>query len=77
MFVDRLDEELKAHGLSPLIDRSEIYAFEDWWHRIQILIVKSDTIVFVINPDSILSDVCDKEVAVAKSLGKKIAPITL
>ena len=33
-FVDRLDAALKARGFEPLIDRSEIYAFEDWWNRI-------------------------------------------
>ena len=34
-FADRLDAALKARGFEPLIDRSEIYAFEDWWktHR--------------------------------------------
>ena len=37
-FVDGLDEALKARGFEPLIDRSEIYAFEDWWKRLQALI---------------------------------------
>lgn len=27
-FVDRLDAALREHGIEPLIDRSEIYAFE-------------------------------------------------
>ena len=34
-FVERLGVALKAHGLVPLIDRTEIYAFEDWWKRIE------------------------------------------
>jgi hypothetical protein len=29
----RLDAALKECGFEPLIDRSEIYAFEDWWKR--------------------------------------------
>jgi TIR domain len=33
-FADRLEAALKARGFEPLIDRSEIYAFEDWWNRI-------------------------------------------
>jgi hypothetical protein len=37
-FADRLEAGLKARGFEPLIDRAEIYAFEDWWKRIQALI---------------------------------------
>jgi hypothetical protein len=33
-FANRLDIALKARGFEPLIDRSEIYAFEKWWERI-------------------------------------------
>lgn len=37
-FVDRLEGALKVRGFEPLIDREEIYAFEDWWKRIEALI---------------------------------------
>jgi hypothetical protein len=37
-FADRLEAALKAHSFEPLIDRTEIYAFEDWWRRIEALI---------------------------------------
>jgi TIR domain len=47
-FVDRLEAALKACGFQPLIDRGEIYAFEPWRERIQVLIGKADTIVFVL-----------------------------
>ena len=49
-FADRLETALKARGFEPLIDRTEIYAFEDWWKRIESLIVKADTIIFVLSP---------------------------
>jgi hypothetical protein len=39
-FADRLEAALKARGFEPLIDRTEIYAFEDWWKRIEALIVE-------------------------------------
>jgi TIR domain len=29
-FADRLEAALNARGFEPLIDRTEIYAFEDW-----------------------------------------------
>ncbi len=46
-FADRLEVALKARGFEPLIDRSEIYAFEDWWKRIETLITRADTVAFI------------------------------
>ena len=74
-FADRLDAALTARGFEPLIDRSEIYAFEDWWNRIEALIGRSDTVVFVLSPDAVASEVALKEVAHAVTLNKRIAPI--
>src|SRR5580700_3082038 len=74
-FADRLDAALKARGFEPLIDRTEIYAFEDWWKRIEALISRADTIVFVLSPDAVASDIALREVAHAASLNKRFAPI--
>jgi hypothetical protein len=59
-FADRLEAALKARGFEPLIDRSEIYAFEDWWKRIQSLIGRADTVAFVLSSNSVASDVALK-----------------
>ena len=74
-FADLLEGALKARGFEPLIDRTEIYAFEDWWKRIQALIGRADTVVFVLSPDAVASDVALKEVTYAASLNKRFAPI--
>jgi WD40 repeat protein len=75
-FVDRVAEALKAHGFEPLVDRTEIYAFEDWWKRLEALVVRADAVVFVLSPDSVdTGSVCQKEVAFAASLNKRFAPI--
>jgi formylglycine-generating enzyme required for sulfatase activity len=74
-FADRLEAALKARGFEPLIDRAEIYAFEDWWKRIEGLIGRADTVVFVLSPNAVTSDVALKEVALAASLNKRFAPI--
>ena len=75
-FADRLDAALKAHGFEPLIDRTDIYAFEEWWKRVEDLIVRADTIIFVLSPDAVRPDtVALKEVAFAASLNKRFAPI--
>src|SRR6266581_4138860 len=73
-FADRLEAVLKARGFEALIDRTEIYAFEEWWKRIEALIVRADTVVFVLSPDAVASEVALKEVAFAASLNKRFAP---
>jgi hypothetical protein len=74
-FADRLAAALSARGFEALIDRTEVYAFEDWWQRIQTLVGRADTVVFVLSPDAVASDICQKEVAFAMSLNKRLAPI--
>src|SRR6516165_9704188 len=74
-FADRLEAALKTRGFEPLIDRTDIYAFEQWWERIEALIARADTVVFVLSPDAVASDVALKEVAFAASLNKRFAPV--
>lgn len=67
---------MKARGFEALIDRTDIYAFEEWWKRIEDLIGRADTIVFVLSPDAVRSgSIALKEVAFAASLNKRLAPI--
>src|ERR1700730_7887564 len=75
-FADRLEAALKARGFEPRIDRTDIYAFEEWWKRVEVLITRADTIVFVLSPDAVRPEsVARKEVAFAASLNKRFAPI--
>src|ERR1700726_291336 len=74
-FADRLDAALKARGFETLIDRTEIYAFEEWWKRVEALIGRADTVVFVLSPDAVTSDVSLRQVSFASSLNKRFAPI--
>jgi len=84
-FADQLEAALKARGFDPLIDRQDpialqdwskgIAPFEDWWKRIQTLIGKADTIVFVLSPDAVASSVALKEINYAASLNKRFAPV--
>jgi formylglycine-generating enzyme required for sulfatase activity len=74
-FADKLEAALRGRGFEVLIDRQEIYAFEDWWTRIEALIGGADMVVFVISPEAVKSDVAVKEVAYAASLNKRFAPV--
>jgi hypothetical protein len=77
-FADQLDLGLGTRGYKTLIDRSDILAFEEWWKRVEALIVSADTVVFVISPDAVRpGTVALKEVAFAASLNKRFAPIVL
>src|SRR6202022_3815980 len=75
VITDRLDAALKARGFDPLIDRTEIYAFEEGGTRSEALVARADTVVFVLSPDAIISDVGMREVSFAASLNKRFAPI--
>ena len=75
-FADRLEAALKARGFETLIDRAEIYAFEDWWKRIQALIRSADTIVFVLCPDAVASNVALKEIAHAATHNKRLLSLS-
>src|SRR5262245_37239992 len=74
-FADRIEAALKSRGFTVAIDRQEIFAFEEWWKRIETLITQADTVVFVLSPDSLTSNVALKEISFAASLNKRFAPI--
>jgi hypothetical protein len=74
-FANRLEAALEARGFAPLIDRTDIYAFEEWWKRIEALISRCDTVVFVLSPDAVTSEVALRELAFAVSINKRLAPI--
>ena len=75
-FADRLEAALRARGFEPLMDRTDIYAFEEWWKRVEALIGRADTIVFVLSPDAVRpGTIALKEVAFGASLNKRFAPI--
>src|SRR5580658_9948169 len=74
-FVDRLEPALIARGFEVMIDREQIYAFEDWWGRLQSLLNLADTVVFSLSPDWLSSKVCKQEIDYATSLSKRFAPI--
>jgi hypothetical protein len=48
--ADRPEAALKARSFEPLMDRTDIYAFEEWWNRVEVLIARADTVVFVLSP---------------------------
>jgi len=74
-FVDGLQEALERHDIDVLVDREDIEKGEAWWTRIKQLILESDSVVFVLSPDSTASKTCQDEVDFAESLNKRFLPI--
>jgi WD40 repeat protein len=73
------DELVAALGLSAefeiLFDRIGIGHGEEWRGRLGRLIVESDTVVFILSPDSVASEVCAWEIDEARRLSKRIIPV--
>ena len=74
-FADRLEAGLRFRGFEPLIDRAGIFAFEEWWKRIEALIASADAVVFVISPRAVASSVTLKELEFAERIGKRLLPV--
>ena len=74
-FLNRLEAALQARGVKTLVDRAEIEVGERWFARLQDLISKAETIVFVLSPDSVRSKVCADEVDYGTHLGKRFIPV--
>ena len=75
-FADQLDAALSACGIDSTLDRHGISGGEEWQRRLGVLIRDSDTVVFVLSPDSAGSKMCAWEVEEAVRTGKRIIPVT-
>lgn len=74
-FADQLFAGLEATGFAPTLDRVGISAAADWRETLRAMIVKCDTVVFVLSPSSARSPMCAEEVAIADSAAKRIIPV--
>ena len=76
-FVQRLAEELKSRGKDAWIDVDGIRDAERFPEALLRAIEASDAFLFVISPDSVISDYCEQEVRHASELNKRIVPLAL
>ena len=65
--VQRLHEELTKQSRETWIDWESIRPSEEWWTRIRGGIEAAQALLFVINPDSVASRVCNDELAHASA----------
>lgn len=74
-FVRRLHNALAQKNRDVWVDWEDIPLTADWWREIQAGIEAADTFIFVISPDSALSEICYNEVDYAYKNNKRIVPI--
>jgi WD40 repeat protein len=74
-FVRRLDEALTARGREAWVDWEGIRPTEEFMQAIYGAIESTDTFVFVLTPDSVVSEVCGREIAHALAHNKRMVPI--
>src|SRR5215813_5642976 len=74
-FADELVAGLEYGGFAPFLDRHDIAAGEDWEARLGGLIAQSDTVVFVVTPESVKSQRCVWEVERTFGLSKRLLPV--
>jgi hypothetical protein len=75
--TQRIADVLRARHFGVFKDTDDILPTEEWKTRLEQLIAEADTIVFLLSPHSVASEVCKWEVEYAASLNKRIAPIVI
>ncbi len=75
--AQKISDVLKQRHFGVFKDTDDILPTEEWRGRLEQLIHEADTIVFLLSPSSIASEVCAWEIDLAASLNKRIAPIVI
>lgn len=75
VFAKHLTGALQSRDIDFWVDWEGIPPTVDWMQQIQKGIEGADIFLFIISPDSIKSDVCKKELAIAVQNGKRLVPI--
>jgi WD40 repeat protein len=74
-FVGALSRALTTREYAVWVDEKDIPATAEWRQEIDAGIAAADAFLFVISPDSIASEVCGRELDIARERGKRIIPI--
>lgn len=75
--AQRISDVLRERHFGVFLDTDDILPTEEWKGRLEQLIAEADTIVFLLSPNSAVSEVCAWEVEHASALGKRIAPMMI
>src|SRR6266498_2347516 len=76
-FAQKIVTALAANDLDTWIDWKSIPKGEDWEQEIYRAIEEADAFLFLISVDSVISQMCNKEIAHAVKNNKRIIPIVI
>ena len=76
-FVDQLQETLAERDMNVWVDRTDIEPAADWSERILHGIEAAKAFIFVITPESVVSEQCLRELETAVQRHKLIIPVAL
>jgi tetratricopeptide (TPR) repeat protein len=74
-FALRLQSALQAESYEAVLDTTDIAPGEDWQARLAELILRADTVLFLVSPDSVGSSFCGWEIEEAARRGKRVLPL--
>ncbi len=76
-YVRKIVTALEASEFDVWIDLDDIPKGEDWEQEIYRNINEAEAFLFMLSPDSVISEMCNKEIAHAVENGKRILPIVI
>lgn len=74
-FAEQLTLALEDRGFDAIVDNQDIDAAEAWKDRLGDLLLRCDSVVFVLSEHSVASSVCGWEVDEAIRLSKRVIPV--
>jgi len=74
-FAQRIHHELEARDRQPWVDWQDIPPTSEWLDEVYAGIQAADTFLFIISPDSVVSEICILEIEHAVQHGKRLVPV--
>ena len=71
-FAQRIHQELEARDRQPWVDWQDIPPTAEWLDEVYAGIQAADTFLFIISPDSVVSEICILEIEHAVQHGKRL-----
>ena len=68
---------LRDAGQDVWVDEDGILPSTQWMEEIKTAIANADSVVFVVSPDSVASEVCRTELQYAVDLPKRMVPVVI
>ena len=76
-FAQRIHHELEARDREPWVDWQDIPPTSEWLDEVYVGIQEADTFLFIISPDSVVSEICTLEIEHAVQHNKRLVPVVL